>query len=546
MTPAPLPPNETCRLEALRGLQILDTPTEESFDRIVRLAARIFDVPVAQISLIDQQREWFKAQCGGGPPGGDRGAAFCAHTILSDAPLIIEDAAADARFQANPMVTEQGIRFYAGAPLLTTDGLAVGALCLKDRRPRRFSSEQAALLRELAAVAMDEMNDRLIAMRADAAGKAKSQFLANMSHELRTPLNAIIGYSEMLEEEARELKLETFVSDVQKINQAGKHLLELINEILDLSKIESGRMDLHLEDVDVASLIHDVAATAQPLMTQNGSTLECRVAADAGRMHVDVTKLRQSLFNLLSNAGKFTQKGAVTLTADRLAGDRGDQLVFSVRDTGIGMTSEQMAGLFQDFRQIDASTTRRFGGTGLSLAITRRFCRMMGGDVSVESRPGAGSCFTIRLPAQVADPRAGAVAGPSAAAAGLAEEGGACVLAIDDDPIARDLLTRALSREGFRVVAAAGGAEGLRLARELKPAVIALDVMMPGADGWSVLRELKADAALREIPVVMITMIDEAQFARALGAADYFVKPVDIERLGRVIRTLSDGELGGG
>ena len=243
----------------------------------------------------------------------------------------------------------------------------------------------------------------------EVASQLKSQFLANMSHELRTPLNAIIGYSEMLQEDAAELEAEQFVPDLKKIHASGQHLLELINAVLDLSKIEAGKMDLYLESFNVSSLVSGVTEVIQPLVQKNSNRLEVKCAENTGAMHADLTKVRQSLFNLLSNSCKFTENGTVTLSVEREQPEGGDWMVFRVHDTGIGMTPEQMGRLFQEFSQADASTTRNYGGTGLGLARSRRLCQMMGGDITVESEPGRGSTFTLRLPAEVKDP-AGVVA----------------------------------------------------------------------------------------------------------------------------------------
>ncbi len=367
----------------------------------------------------------------------------------------------------------------------------------------------------------------------EVAGRHKSEFLANMSHELRTPLNAIIGYSEMLEEDAADLDGGRLVPDLQKINAAGKHLLELINAVLDLSKIEAGKMDLYLESFSVSGLIRDIAAVIRPLAEKNGNRLEVSCATDAGEMHADLTKVRQALLNLLSNACKFTERGAVTLTGARERDGTGEWMVFGVSDTGIGMTPEQMTRLFEEFSQADAATTRRYGGTGLGLALSRRLCRMMGGDIAVTSEAGRGSTFTIRLPATVTGVRVEPVA---TAPHETGAPGGPAVLVIDDEPAARELMERFLTREGFRVVSAAGGEEGLRLARELRPHAITLDVMMPGMDGWAVLSALKADPELADIPVIMLTMVDDRNLGYALGASDYLTKPVDRERLIAVLR----------
>jgi signal transduction histidine kinase/DNA-binding response OmpR family regulator len=362
---------------------------------------------------------------------------------------------------------------------------------------------------------------------AEEASRAKSSFLANMSHELRTPLNAIIGYSEMLQEEVEERGVPDLGADLKKVHGAGRHLLALINDILDLSKIESGKMELLLETFEVRSLLEDVASTIHPLVEKNHNTLVVKGGAIAGPMHADVTRLRQVLFNLLSNACKFTENGTITLEVARERREMGDDMVFRLTDTGIGMSPDQQVRLFEAFMQADASTSRRFGGTGLGLAISRRFCQMMGGDVTVSSVLGKGSTFTVRLPATV----------PERPARDLepARPVGT-VLVIDDDRDASDLLARALTREGFRVITAASGDEGVAAAREHMPDAITLDVLMPGMDGWAVLKQLKADPEVARIPVVMISMVDERDMGRALGAADYVPKPIDRERLSAVLR----------
>lgn len=373
---------------------------------------------------------------------------------------------------------------------------------------------------------------------AEKANQAKSQFLANMSHELRTPMNAIIGYSEMLMEEAEDIGQEDFIPDLGKIHNAGKHLLTLINDILDLSKIEAGRMELYLETFKVKSLVKETVSTIQPLVEKNKNTLIYNLADDLDVMHADLTKVRQSLFNLLSNASKFTNNGTVTLDVTSTMLENQKYLVFKVTDTGIGMNSAQMGKLFKAFTQADASTTRKYGGTGLGLAITKKFCQMMGGDISVESELGTGSTFTINIPVQVVDL---SIQNPTQPQENFkpktdGNEGKKnTILIIDDDLTVHDLLRRFLEKKGFEVKTAVSGVDGINMAKKLKPEAITLDVMMPGMDGWSVLTALKANPHTADIPVIMMTMVDDQNLGYALGAAEYLLKPIDSKKLETII-----------
>lgn len=370
---------------------------------------------------------------------------------------------------------------------------------------------------------------------AEEANRAKSIFLANMSHELRTPLNAIIGYSEMLQEETQELGELAAVEDLQKIQSAGKHLLSLINDILDLSKIEAGKMGLHLETFDIAEMIDEIASTVQPAVAKNGNTLQVDIAKDVGEMRADLPKVRQILLNLLSNSCKFTDRGTITLSVDRKTIDHRDWLQFEVEDMGIGITAEQKENLFREFSQADSSISRKYGGTGLGLAITHRFVQIMRGSITVDSEPGRSSTFTIQLPAEVtvesADP-----ARPEPPASTVSQSrpdplDRGTILVIDDDPAVRDLTSRFLTKMGFHVVSGESGAKGLELAKKFQPLLITLDVMMPEMDGWSVLKELKADPALSEIPVIMVTVVDNVPMGVDMGASGYLIKPVNRDRL---------------
>jgi signal transduction histidine kinase/CheY-like chemotaxis protein len=370
---------------------------------------------------------------------------------------------------------------------------------------------------------------------AEEANRAKSTFLANMSHELRTPLNAIIGYSEMLEEETRDSGKVENIQDLKKIQAAGKHLLALINDVLDLSKIEAGKMGLHLETFDVAQVIEEMVTTLQPAAAKNANSIKVHLAENVSVMRADITKIRQILYNLLSNACKFTDHGTVSLNVEQIKVADRNWIQFRVSDTGIGISAKQKENLFQEFAQADASIARKYGGTGLGLAITYRFVQLMKGRISVESESGQGAIFTVQLPAQVAieTTESASSNGTSDASATFAKTktDQETILVIDDDPSVRDLMSRFLTKLDFHVVAAANGEEGFRLAKQIRPLLITLDVVMPECDGWTLLDRLKSDPELARIPVIMVTVVDNEARGLHLGASNYLIKPVERDRL---------------
>jgi len=439
-----------------------------------------------------------------------------------------------------------GFRALMAVPLLRGDRI-FGGLVVRRRSPGAFPAEVVDRLRAFATQSVLAIqNARLFreiedkGRQLEVASQHKSQFLANMSHELRTPLNAVIGLSEMLVEDAQAGGNTDAVEPLERILRAGTHLLTLINEILDLSKIEAGKMELHVEEVAIRPLVEEVVATIRPLADKNGNHLTATCAADVGMMHADGTRVRQALLNLLSNANKFTERGTVAVNVARESVDGEEWIGFAVADTGIGMTREQTAKLFEEFADVDAATRRKYGGTGLGLAISRRFCRMMGGDITVVSEPGKGSTFTIRLPAlaAVASPREQATSRPRVSTAPASGAQHRVVLVIDDDVTVCEVMERFLTKEGFASVTATSGAEGLRQAREMKPAAIILDIMLPDIDGWTVLAALKGDPELAEIPVIVVTIVDDRTRGYALGAVDYLVKPIDRDRLAKILRGL--------
>ena len=365
---------------------------------------------------------------------------------------------------------------------------------------------------------------------AEAANEAKSTFLANMSHELRTPLNAIIGYSEMLIEDAED-ENEDFIPDLDKINNSGKHLLGLINDILDLSKVESGKMELYLESFELEKVIKEIESTIKPLIEKNKNSLKIDYQSNEKTMKADVTKVRQILLNLLSNSAKFTKEGDISIKV--LSSERIENAIdFIVADTGIGMNPEQVEKVFKPFTQADEKTTRKFGGTGLGLTITKMFAEMMGGSIEIDSEEGKGTTFTVTLPLNVVDKSKEGIDLKEK----ISKDAGYTILVIDDDDNAQDMMKKFLEKQDFTILQAKTGEDGLNLAAQYMPDAITLDVMMPEMDGWEVLAALQANEKTKNIPVIMLTMANEPDIGYSLGATDYLTKPVNWEELSTILR----------
>jgi PAS domain S-box-containing protein len=371
---------------------------------------------------------------------------------------------------------------------------------------------------------------------AEAANQAKSSFLANMSHELRTPLNAIIGFTRLVKRRSGELLPHKQLDNLDKVLVSADHLLGLINDVLDLSKIEAGRTDVRPATFNLEPLIDACLQTVRPLVKSEELRLVKEIGPDLPMLFTDQDKVRQILINLVCNAVKFTEKGSVTVSVQR----QGEAVVLAVADTGIGIPDDALESIFKAFQQVDSSTTRRYGGTGLGLSISLQLARLLGGDIKVESKVGVGSTFTVTLPVcYVVAPRTvvtAPVPEPQSEVMTVETGGGPVVLAIDDDSNVIYLLQENLTEAGYQVVGATSGEEGLQKARELEPFVIILDILMSPKDGWQILRELKADAATQDIPVVVLSIVDNQEMGYRLGACDYLVKPFD---RGAILGTLA-------
>jgi signal transduction histidine kinase/DNA-binding response OmpR family regulator len=392
----------------------------------------------------------------------------------------------------------------------------------------RQHAEQLEAKVELRTRELQEANQRL-----EVASRHKSEFLANMSHELRTPLNAIIGFTRLVMRRGQDVLPAKQLENLEKILVSADHLLSLINDVLDLSKVEAGRMEVRPVAFDLAVLIDGCLRTVEPTIRSERLRLVRQVPPDLPPLHTDQEKLQQILINLLSNAIKFTEAGTVTVAARVSDGE----MAIDVADTGIGVPEEALELIFEEFRQVDSSSTRRYGGTGLGLSISRHFARLLGGDLTVRSAVGVGTTFTVRIPAQYGAPataaRIGAV--PARPEVGAEAERGRVVLAIDDDPDIIYLLQENLADAGYRVVGALNGDEGLRKARELQPFAITLDILMPHRDGWQVLADLKADAVTKDIPIIVVSVVDNRELGYRLGAFDYLLKPFDRETIVAVL-----------
>ncbi|HEX2532231.1 MAG TPA: ATP-binding protein [Chitinophagaceae bacterium] len=535
---ASIPPNEQERLQELYRYRILDTDAEKDFDHLVELASLICGSEMSVLSLIDRDRQWFKARIGLSGTETSRETAFCSHTILQDEVLVVSNAQSDERFSSNPSVTgDPFIRFYAGAPIISERGFKLGTLCVFDNHERPFLPHQEEALKRLsrqAAILMELRlkNEQLQAFaaeqeqlksKADAAARAQEQFLSTMSHEIRTPLNGILGLTNLLLLEQPQPHQAEYLN---ALKFAGDNLLTIVNDILDYNKIQSGSIELERVPFDLQQLLHQVQRGHKVAAGQKGITLLAEVSPGLpARVIGDPNRLTQVLNNLIGNAVKFTKEGGVTLRVTQGARAAGKiRLVLSVSDTGIGIRPDQLESIFHRFTQANAGISREYGGTGLGLAIARRLVQLMGSDIEVESIPGSGSTFRFGIDLAVAE---ASPAAPGNTAAVSTSFPGMRVLLVEDQRINVMVMENLLRRWEVILDHAENGAVALEKLAVQKYDLVFMDMLMPVMDGVEATRILRETHHYRG-PIVVVTadaFVQQQDKWEAMGFDDFILKP---------------------
>ena len=547
MIPAPLPQNEDLRLEKLYELNILDTLEEQAYDDITHLIAQICDVPIALISLIDKDRQFLKSHHGLDANEVARELGFCPHAILDNDVTVVEDATKDERFHDNPLVTSgPQVKFYAGAPLIMHGDLRVGTLCVVASEARTISEGQIKALEVLARQVVSQLELRQTVEKLEIASRSKSDFLSSMSHELRTPMNAILGFAQLLELNSNEPLTKNQTRCVNQILKGGRHLLELINDVLDLTKIEEGIVNLSIEDVKVASVLDECFALVETIASARGIKVHintsCKTTAS---VRADRTRFKQSLLNLLSNAVKYNiENGKITL--DCFETTEG-MLRISVTDTGMGIANDLLAELYEPFNRLNAEKSD-IEGTGIGLTITKKLIERMHGHIGVESQLSAGSTFWVELPlAQAATHAAPANDSsiPHHENEPLKDIVGT-VLYVEDNPSNLQLMEMILgSVDGVTFISAHTGELGLQMAKASLPDLIILDINLPGMDGFEVLKTLQHMEATKDIPVFALSAnVMPKDIAKGIeaGFQKYLTKPFKVPEIVSAIRGFLDSK----
>jgi len=540
-----IPPQEEARLEALRKLHILDTPTEDRFERLTSIAMAALQAPMASVSLIDADRQWCKSSPGMAKPSVDRHISFCGHTILQETPLIVPDATKDIRFHDNPLVSQKPhLRAYVGVPLKSDDGQCVGSFCVLDSKPRNFTPEQIEIMRSLAAVAERELQNvalnrsleeaRAARKEAEDAVKAKSGFLAMMSHEIRTPMNGVLGIADILAGTELTAAQQEYVN---LIRMSGNTLLALINDILDFSKIESGHLELESLPISLPSFLKETLALQVHAAQAKGLTLESAIDFAAPEFFTgDVCRLRQIILNLVSNALKFTRKGGVRVEVGMVEQENRQLIVFQVKDTGVGIASENIQRLFQVYSQAELSTTRQYGGTGLGLSISKLLVGLMGGTIWVESVPDQGSTFAFAIPYQPceAPPVLLSEEKSNTTPETNSKRQNLKILVVEDNPINQRVVMLFLKKLGYGADCVSSGGSCLEKIAMKTYDVILMDVQMPDMDGLETTRRIRMSSGVLHPWIVALTASaqdDDSALCLKSGMNDFLTKPLRLEAL---------------
>ncbi|GBF38993.1 hybrid sensor histidine kinase/response regulator [Leptospira johnsonii] len=548
---APLPENENERVKALKRYKILDTPPEEKYDGIVKAASLICGTPIALISLIDSERQWFKARMGLNDQETPRQDSFCQFALSENKTLIVEDAQLDPRFKQNPFVlNDLNIRFYAGAPLRTPDGYVLGTLCVLDTQPKKVSEAEIQALEALANsvvsfMELDAKSQSLIQLQAVALElqKAKEQFFINMNHELRTPVHGILGMVDLLHQTNNsELQREYLDS----LTESSEHLIRLINDVIDFSKAESGSLHFSFKEFDMISLLEKYSEEASDKAFKKGLAFKTILPPARERIDVksDSIRVRQVLVNLVSNALKFTEKGGITVELELGHETETDvTLSLSVKDTGIGIEAKRIPTLFEAFSQTDLSTSRKYGGTGLGLSICKRICEALDWNIFVESETGKGSRFVLEmvLPKAVVSDKVKIVESKNRINFDFSEHKDLKILVAEDNPVNQRLIQKMLEKLGLSCAVVSNGIDALAYWEETDVVdLLLLDIQMPELSGLETARILKKKPSMKKVPwIIAVTAHDSPEDRKACeeaGMDDYLGKPFRMEDLGEKIQ----------
>lgn len=554
MISASLPKTEEERLKELYSYDILDTADEKEFDDLTQLASDICSTPIALISLVDPDRQWFKSKVGIDAVETPREIAFCAHAILQQDVFEVEDTLDDVRFSDNPLVVgDPKIRSYAGTPLITPSGHALGTLCAISDKPKKLSPKQRRALEVLGHEVVSRLELKRTISELRKVSDFKSMFLSNVSHEIRTPMNGVIGLTELLLDTQLNFDQRSYATSIKR---SGESLLRIINDVLDLSKIESGKLAIESIEFDLQDIFDDVISCFNHMADEKKIVLHCDfqlkdIYASDSRYIGDPYRLRQILNNLISNAIKFTSKGRVTLSAKALPmdlGTKGSDVVvrFSVKDTGVGVSEAQQAQLFTRFSQADSSTSRKYGGTGLGLSISKELIELMQGEIGLESRKGEGAEFWFTLKLHKCDESIATQPHEAKADRVFSDT---TVLVVDDNRVNQIVAKGMLERLHVKVEFADNGAIALGMLRDRDYDLVLMDCLMPVMDGYDAVRNIRnTETIVRnpKIPVVALTgktQQEDIDRCLAAGMDGYLSKPLDFEQLYRALnQSLPDKE----